>query len=151
MGRGTRPTRPTVRYSCCVGLVPRPTLHVVAPTNRLMDTLAYKPNVDDVRESPSLELIKLLSDLGAGVDYHDPHCPETHPMRSYDLAMKSLPDDGLYDVLGTYDCVLIATDHSWYDWGKVHDSVARGEARGVVVDTRNAMSGIIDPDVIVRA
>src|SRR5690606_10141463 len=54
--------------------------------------LAYKPDVDDVRESPSFELIRQLKRLGAAVDYHDPHVPETHAMRHYpDLpAMKSV-------------------------------------------------------------
>lgn len=97
--------------------------------------LAYKPNVDDVRESPSLELIETLRRMGATVDYHDPHCPETHPMRGYDLQMKSQPNDGLYGVLEKYDCVLISTDHDWYDWQKVVD------LSNIVVDTRNATKG----------
>lgn len=97
--------------------------------------LAYKPNVDDVRESPSLELIETLQRMGAAVDYHDPHCPETHPMRDYDLRMKSRPDDGLYETLGKYDCVLISTNHDWYDWQQVV------EQSRLVVDTRNATKG----------
>jgi UDP-N-acetyl-D-glucosamine dehydrogenase len=128
--------------------------------------LAYKPDVDDVRESPSLELIERLSALGAEVDYHDPHCPRTHRMRGHDLGMVSLPGDGLYGrgdeagrspaawrrCIGAYDLVLIATDHSWYDWAKVHDSVQHGKAQGVIVDTRNAMRGVPDPTgVVVRA
>src|SRR5437868_7242559 len=52
--------------------------------------LAYKPDVDDVRESPSFELIEKLEELGAHVDYHDPHVPATHRMRQYDLQMKSI-------------------------------------------------------------
>lgn len=125
--------------------------------------LAYKPDVDDVRESPSLELIERLSALGAEVDYHDPHCPRTHRMREYDLGMESLPDRGLYGhgdeigrtdqenrrSIGAYDLVLIATDHSWYDWAKVHDSVRWGKAQGVIVDTRNAMRGVPDPAGVV--
>ena len=109
--------------------------------------LAYKPNVDDVRESPSLELIEKLIDLGAEVDYHDPHCPRTHRMRNYNLGMESLPDEGLYENesgMGTYDCVLIATDHSWYDWAKVYNCVQFGKAQGLIVDTRNAMNGVFD-------
>ena len=97
--------------------------------------LAYKPNVDDVRESPSLELIEILQRMGAVVDYHDPHCPETHSMREYDLQMQSQPDDGLYGTLGEYDCVLISTDHDWYDWQQVV------EQSSLVVDTRNATRG----------
>jgi len=51
--------------------------------------LAYKRDIDDVRESPSLELIEKLQALGAVVDYNDPHCPKTHKMREYDLQMES--------------------------------------------------------------
>ena len=128
--------------------------------------LAYKPDVDDVRESPSLEIIERLSALGAEVDYHDPHCQRTHKMRGHDLGMVSLPDEGLYGrgdeagrtdperrrCIGAYDLVLVATDHSWYDWAKVHDSVRYGKSQGVIVDTRNAMRGVPDPTgVVVRA
>ncbi len=114
--------------------------------------LAYKPDVDDVRESPALELIERIVDLGAEVDYHDPHCPATHKMRNYDLGMHSLPDAGLYGIesgMGTYDCVLIATDHAWYDWAKVHDCVRQGKRQGVIVDTRNAMGGVPTADNLV--
>src|SRR3954464_768628 len=75
--------------------------------------LAYKPDVDDVRESPSFELIEKLEELGAAVDYHDPHVPATHYMRHYDLQMKSIELSPTS--LASYDCVLIATHHSAYD------------------------------------
>ena len=52
--------------------------------------LAYKPDVDDVRESPSFELIEKLTSLGAKVDFHDPHVTATHKMRHHDLHMKSI-------------------------------------------------------------
>src|SRR6185312_7604348 len=52
--------------------------------------LAYKPDVDDVRESPSFELIEKLIALGAHVDYHDPHVPSTHKMRHHDLKCRSI-------------------------------------------------------------
>ena len=71
--------------------------------------LAYKPDVDDVRESPSFELIEKLEELGAHVDYHDPHVPQTHRMRNYDLQMKSIKLSP--EALKGYDCVLIATHH----------------------------------------
>ena len=51
--------------------------------------LAYKPDVDDVRESPSFELIEQLEELGAEVDYNDPHVPATHKMRHHDLKMRA--------------------------------------------------------------
>src|SRR6185436_17980056 len=82
--------------------------------------LAYKPDVDDVRESPSFELIEKLEQLGAQVDYHDPHVPATHKMRHYDLQMKSVELSA--GNLGSYDCVIIATHHSAYDWQQVADS-----------------------------
>src|SRR3989440_1479850 len=69
--------------------------------------LAYKPDVDDVRESPSFELIEKYEHLGAHVDYNDPHVPSTHKMRRHDLQMKSVPLTA--ESLGSYDCVVIAT------------------------------------------
>src|SRR3954467_1570359 len=82
--------------------------------------LAYKPDVDDVRESPSFELIEHLEKLGAEVDYHDPHVPQTHKMRHHDLQMHSVEFSA--QKLKTYDCVLIATHHAAYDWQLVADN-----------------------------
>ncbi|MEZ6192592.1 MAG: UDP binding domain-containing protein [Phycisphaerales bacterium] len=65
--------------------------------------LAYKPDVDDVRESPSFELIEHLADLGAHIDYHDPHVPATHRMRRHDLKMHSV--DLTPQTVAGYDCV----------------------------------------------
>jgi len=97
--------------------------------------LAYKPDVDDVRESPSFELIEKLSELGAEVDYNDPHVPATHRMRKYgDLGMKSVALSG--EALETYDCVLIATHHKAYDWQWIADHAK------LIVDTRNAMKNV---------
>ncbi|HPM24745.1 MAG TPA: nucleotide sugar dehydrogenase [Phycisphaerae bacterium] len=93
--------------------------------------LAYKKDVDDVRESPSVTLIELLQERGALVDYHDPHIPVAKPMREHNLThMKSVPLTKTQ--LKRYDCVLIATDHSTVDY----DLVCRHAA--LVVDTRNA-------------
>ena len=97
--------------------------------------LAYKPDVDDVRESPSFELIEQLTDLGAAVDYSDPHVPATHHMRKYgDLNMTSVPLSPA--VLAGYDCVLVATHHKAYDWQMVADHAV------LVVDTRNALRDV---------
>ena len=96
--------------------------------------LAYKPDVDDVRESPSLELIEKLEHLGADVDYNDPHVPATHKMRRYDLQMKSVPLSAA--MLRGYDCVLVATNHSAYDWQMVADNAR------LIVDTRNALQAV---------
>ena len=96
--------------------------------------LAYKKDVDDVRESPSLELIELLKAQGAKVDYNDPHVPRTHKMREYNLQMQSVsvaPSN-----LRKYDAVLISTDHSAYDY----PAIVRHSR--LVIDTRNATAGV---------
>jgi len=96
--------------------------------------LAYKPDVDDVRESPSFELIEKLEHLGAEVDYNDPLVPYTHKMRQHDLKMHSVPLTP--ENLKRYDCVVISTHHSCYNWQLVADNAR------LVVDTRNAMAGV---------
>jgi UDP-N-acetyl-D-glucosamine dehydrogenase len=92
--------------------------------------LAYKKNVDDCRESPSLELIEMLQHRGAKVDYNDPHVAKTPKMREYDLKMKSKLLSAA--MLAEYDCVLIATDHDAYDYDMIVSNAQ------LVVDTRNA-------------
>jgi UDP-N-acetyl-D-glucosamine dehydrogenase len=96
--------------------------------------LAYKKDIDDVRESPSLELIELLRHRGAKVSYNDPHVPKTSPMREYNLKMVSKPVDA--KSLAQYDAVVISTDHSDYDYQEIVDNAQ------LVVDTRNATKGI---------
>ena len=96
--------------------------------------LAYKKDVDDVRESPSLELIELLIEKGAKVDYNDPHCPRTHKMREHDLKMTSKPLSA--KMLASYDAVLISTDHTSYDYKQI---VRHAK---LVVDTRNATANV---------
>ncbi len=93
--------------------------------------LAYKPNVDDVRESPSLVLIEKLLDLGAEVDYNDPHIPATHKMRKHDLGMTSVDFDA--QSLSQYDAVLVATNHDAYDWSMI------AEHARLIIDTRGAL------------
>ncbi len=102
--------------------------------------LAYKKDVDDVRESPSLKLIELLTEKGAAVDYNDPHVPRTHRMRRYDFKMSSVPLTPRN--LKKYDCVVISTDHSSYDY----ESIVRHSR--LVVDTRNATAGIKSPKIL---
>jgi UDP-N-acetyl-D-glucosamine dehydrogenase len=93
--------------------------------------VAYKKDVDDLRESPSLKLLELLTARGAVMDYNDPYFPSLHKMRHYDFSsMRSM--DITPERLASYDCVLIATDHSTYDY----DAVVRSAK--LVVDTRNA-------------
>ncbi|MCX6349693.1 MAG: nucleotide sugar dehydrogenase [Candidatus Aureabacteria bacterium] len=93
---------------------------------------AYKKDVDDMRESPSLRLIELLRERGASVEYHDPFIPVLPPTRKYQYKMKSvaLSPKSLKET----DVVLISTDHSSVDYGLI------GEYARLVVDTRNAMA-----------
>jgi UDP-N-acetyl-D-glucosamine dehydrogenase len=102
--------------------------------------LAYKKDVDDMRESPSLKLITLLRERGAAVDYHDPYVPRTRKTREYDLRMTSVTLNERN--LGRYDCVLIATDHSAIDY----KFVVRHSR--LVVDTRNATRGIRSKKIV---
>ena len=93
--------------------------------------VAYKKDVDDLRESPSLKLLELLSARGALLDYNDPYFPALHEMRHYDFSnMKSVELSP--ERLASYDCVLIATDHTSYDY----EAIVRNSQ--LVVDTRNA-------------
>jgi UDP-N-acetyl-D-glucosamine dehydrogenase len=106
--------------------------------------LAYKPDVDDVRESPALELIVKLRDLGAEVDYSDPHVPSTHKMRHYDLKMSSV--ELTDETLAGYDCVVVATHHAAFDWQRIADKAQ------LIVDTRGALREVAgDRDHIVGA
>jgi UDP-N-acetyl-D-glucosamine dehydrogenase len=93
--------------------------------------VAYKKDVDDMRESPSLKIIEQLTLRGAKVEYNDPHFPEIPKLRHYNFqGMKSVPIDS--KSLAGYDCVLIATDHTSYDYPMIVESSQ------LVVDTRNA-------------
>jgi UDP-N-acetyl-D-glucosamine dehydrogenase len=101
--------------------------------------LAYKKDIDDLRESPSLTIIELLQKEGSSVSYNDPFFPTVGRGRKYDLQMKSTPLTRIEE----FDCVLIVTDHSSYDY---KDIVRRAK---LVVDSRNATEGI-PADNIVR-
>jgi UDP-N-acetyl-D-glucosamine dehydrogenase len=98
--------------------------------------VAYKKDIDDLRESPSLRIMKLLEQQGAVVDYHDPYFSSLHKMREYDFKLSAVEPTA--EALQSYDAVLIATDHSSYDY----DFITR-HAR-LVVDTRNATHGVKD-------
>lgn len=100
--------------------------------------VAYKKDIDDLRESPSLTIIELLQKEGAQVSFNDPYFPIVGKGRKYDLQMKCTPLENL----GQYDCVLIVTDHSDYDY----DRIVR-EAQ-LVVDTRNATRAITSPKIV---
>jgi len=98
--------------------------------------VAYKKDIDDLRESPALEILHLLQQKGAIVEYHDPFCPEIRadghtplaglPMRSIDLTPAALAGA---------DCVLVVTDHSTVDYERV------AQFARAVVDGRGVMRG----------
>jgi UDP-N-acetyl-D-glucosamine dehydrogenase len=94
--------------------------------------LAYKPDVDDTRESPSFEVIELLRERGASVDYSDPHVAMTVPVRKHDLRMHSVELTPAN--LKKYDAVVVVTNHKSFDYAAI------AEHAGLVVDTRNAMA-----------
>jgi len=100
--------------------------------------LAYKKDIDDLRESPSLTIIELLQKDGVQVSYNDPYFPTVGKGRKYDLQMKCAPLENL----GQYDCVLIITDHSDYDYAAI---VRESQ---LVVDTRNATRNIKSPKIV---
>ena len=105
----------------------------VAGSKVLVLGLAYKPNVDDARESPSAEIMELLVGLNAEVSYSDPHLPSFPVMRNYDLAMKSSPVTA--DILAGFDAVIIATDHDAFDYEMIRDHAdIIIDARGVYRD-----------------
>ena len=93
--------------------------------------MAYKPDVDDLRESPALKIMGLLMDEGAQVDYNDPYVPELPATRRYRFSKRSVeltPQN-----LQSYDAVIIATNHSCYDYNLIL------EEAHIIIDTRNAL------------
>jgi UDP-N-acetyl-D-glucosamine dehydrogenase len=100
--------------------------------------VAYKRDVDDLRESPSLTIIELLQREGAQVFYNDPYFAFVGRGRKYDLQMPNTPLDNL----GQYDCVIVVTDHSDYDYKTI---VSQSQ---LVIDTRNATRGIAADNIV---
>ncbi len=94
--------------------------------------LAYKANIDDDRESPSYEIIELLRESGAIVDYCDPFFPEARKGRKVDVGLKTVPCDA--DTFGKYDAVLVATAHEPFKDASLYRSAK------LVVDTRNIVA-----------
>jgi len=98
--------------------------------------VAYKKDIDDLRESPALTIIELLQNDGAQVSYNDPYFPSIGKGRKYDLEMKCVPVDDV----SKYDGVPIVTDHYDCAWIAQHASL--------VVDTRNATRGIQGDNIV---
>jgi UDP-N-acetyl-D-glucosamine dehydrogenase len=101
---------------------------------------AYKKNVDDMRESPSVEIMESLIDLGALVDYYDPFVPKLPKMRNHELDLESIEFNST--TVSSFDCILIATDHDGVDYSLLEDAK-------LVVDSRGLMNP--NADNLVRA
>jgi UDP-N-acetyl-D-glucosamine dehydrogenase len=101
--------------------------------------VAYKANIDDVRESPALDIIELLRLRGANVDYHDPYVPSVkldgHRLESCAYSPS---------LLQGADCVVIVTNHDWYNW---QDVLTHSKS---IVDTRNTMAIYKNADHVFR-
>ena len=97
---------------------------------------AYKRDVDDPRESPTFELMKLLLKRGAILTYNDPHVPTLPKMRHYPDLPEMISQPLTPEYLAAQDCVLISTDHSAYD----HDFIVKHSR--MVLDTRNATKNV---------
>ena len=100
--------------------------------------VAYKRDIDDLRESPSLTIIELLQKRGAQVEYNDPFFPSVGQGRKYALNMTCTPLERIPE----FDCVVIVTDHSQYDYAQI---VSKAK---LVVDTRNATQGIESAKIV---
>jgi UDP-N-acetyl-D-glucosamine dehydrogenase len=96
--------------------------------------LAYKANIDDDRESPSYEILELLKELGAEVDYCDPHFPVAHHTRKHDLGLKSVPCTA--EEFARYDALVVSTAHELFKRPELYVGVK------LVVDTRNILASL---------
>jgi UDP-N-acetyl-D-glucosamine dehydrogenase len=99
--------------------------------------LSYKANIDDDRESPSYEIITLLQERGARVDYCDPYFPVARKVRKHDVGLVSVPCSP--EVFAGYDVVVVATAHDAF-----RDPALYGGVK-LVVDTRNLIASIRFP------
>jgi len=105
-------------------------------SNILILGLAYKPNVDDERESPSYVLMEMLKARGSTVAYHDPYVPVIRPTREHGHWAGTKSIDWSRESINGFDCVLIATNHASVNYQEL------AEWSECIIDTRNAMSGI---------
>ncbi len=90
--------------------------------------IAYKKNIDDMRESPAALILELLRDKGAEISYSDPHVPKFPAMRKYDFDLSSV--DLSAEMIREYDCVVLTTDHDLFDYDMIRDNAS------LIVDAR---------------
>jgi UDP-N-acetyl-D-glucosamine dehydrogenase len=107
--------------------------------------VAYKKDIDDMRESPSLRLIELFREKGSQVSYNDPYVPKLPKTRKYQFDMKSV--ELTKENLAKFDLVVLSTDHSYYDYKMIAENAA------LILDSRNAFAknGIVDNNKIIKA
>jgi UDP-N-acetyl-D-glucosamine dehydrogenase len=113
-------------------------LGTLAGKKILLLGIAYKRDIDDLRESPALTIFSLLQIAGAEVAYNDPYFPAVGAGRHYAIYQNSTP----LDKVAEFDCVVLVTDHSAYD------VAALVEASRLFVDTRNATHGFSSAKIL---
>ncbi|WP_017926881.1 MULTISPECIES: nucleotide sugar dehydrogenase [unclassified Thioalkalivibrio] len=102
--------------------------------------IAYKKNVDDMRESPAVEMMEYLREQGAVLAYSDPHVPSFPPMREHQFDLEHTPISE--ETLAAQDCVLIATDHAAVDYDQVQKYAP------LILDTRGVYRDRTDPKIV---
>lgn len=112
-------------------------------SNVLVLGIAYKPNVDDIRETPAAPIIEMLMERGASVSYHDPHVHKFPSMRKHTIDLTSVALTP--QALSNADAIVIVTHHRTIDWAMV------GQHAKLIVDTRNAMNGVRTNARVVKA
>ncbi|MGB9589729.1 MAG: UDP binding domain-containing protein, partial [Candidatus Hydrothermia bacterium] len=93
--------------------------------------VAYKPDIGDTRESPALDVIKLLMEKGADVSYYDPFVPDLREEGMDMISVELTPE-----AISSTDAIVITTDHAGTDWGLILENAK------LVIDTRNATRGM---------
>ena len=106
----------------------RPRRSTVRGSRILVLGIAYKKNIDDMRESPAVEIMELLRGRGASLSYSDPHVPKFPKMRAHAFDLESVPLTA--ELLASQDCVIVATDHDAFDYGLIAAHAP------LIVDTR---------------
>jgi len=99
----------------------------------LMLGIAYKKNIDDMRESPSVEIMQLIQDCGAEIHYSDPYVPVFPKMRRYSFNMNSV--EATSENIKNYDCIVVGTDHVDFDYKMIRENAK------LIIDTRGMYRG----------
>ncbi len=115
----------------------------VRGSNIVIVGVAYKKDIDDVRESPAIDVAVLLQNRGANVSYHDPYVSQVRLDETHNVQQLAETEKTIYSsefsvaLLESADCVVVITDHNWYDWQYILDH------SHLVIDTRNATRGLV--------